>query len=282
MLSFNLAYTQFLTIFPSKHVLLFAVAVFELGSLICGAAPSMFVLILGRAIAGLGGTGIFTSAIMVLTEITSLKQRATYMGLIGVCFAVASVLGPLVGGAFSDHVSWRWCFYINLPVGGIAFAFLSVLVEKLHPYGRADSYHGYGVHMLKQLLHCDWMGVAISLSWGVVFILGTQWGGVTKAWNDPSVIACFVMTLVLPVLFIAWEAYLGDKAMLPLDLFRYPTLRGSSIVAVCGWAAFVIGVYYLSVGFQAVYKYVFYPPPLPVHLPTCSILIFALSFPSLS
>ncbi|KAF8329701.1 major facilitator superfamily domain-containing protein [Cantharellus anzutake] len=254
MLSFNLIYAQLLTIFPSKHMILFAIAVFELGSLVCGAAPNMVVLILGRSIAGMGGAGVFVSCVIVLTEITTLKQRAMYMSLIGICFAVASVLGPLVGGAFSDHVSWRWCFYINLPIGGIAFCLLFILLETRHPYGRAETYRGYGYHMVNQIARCDWMGVAITLCWGVVFILGPQWGGVTKPWNDGNVIACFVMSVVLVVVFVAWEAYMADHAMLPLKLFKYPTLRGASLVSFFEWGAFMIAVYYLSVGFQAAYN----------------------------
>ena len=110
------------------------------------------------------------------------------------------------------------------------------------------------MNMVKQLLFCDWVGVVISLAWGVVFILATQWGGVTKSWSDPSVIACCVLSVVFVIVFIAWEAYLGDKAMLPLKLFKSKILTGACIVAIFGWATFMLGVYYLSVGFQAAYK----------------------------
>ena len=257
MLAFTSAYSQFLTIFPSKHVLLCAICAFELGSLICGVAPNMLALIFGRAISGFGGTGIFASSIIILSEMTTLKERPMYIGFMGISFTIASVLGPLVGGVLSDHISWRWCFYINLPIGGIAFALLSVLVKTQHPYGRAQTYGGYGLHMLRQLAQCDLIGVVVALCWGGVSILGLEWGGVTRSWDDGSVIACLVMSVVLAVLFLSWEAFMGENAMLPLNLFKSKTLRGAAIVSVFGWASFIISVYYLSVGLQAVYKCVF-------------------------
>ncbi|KAF8308091.1 MFS general substrate transporter [Clavulina sp. PMI_390] len=251
LLAFNLAFAQWLGIFPAKHVLIFAVVVFEVGSFLCGIAPNMITLIIGRAVAGLGGTGIFNGALMVLTEMTDFATRARYFGLLGICFAVASVLGPLVGGAFSDHVSWRWCFYINLPIGGLALVFIFLLVETRPPYGRSATYQGYGRHMLKQLAECDWVGVAIVLAWAICFTLGLEWGGIVKAWTDPNVIACLVMIPVLAVVFFAWEAYMGKKAMLPLFMLRHRDVAGAAILCIFMWAVFMLCVYYLSEGASA-------------------------------
>lgn len=108
--------------------------------------------------------------------------------------------------------------------------------------------------MLKQLAACDWMGVAIVLSWGICFILALEWGGITKAWNDPNVIACLVMSVVLPVIFFAWEKYMGENAMLPLYMLKIRSVAGGAAVAVFTWAPFMFCVYYLSEGYQAVYQ----------------------------
>ncbi|KAF8304792.1 MFS general substrate transporter [Clavulina sp. PMI_390] len=254
LLAFNLAFAQWMAIFPSKHVLLFAITIFEVGSFICGIAPNMITLIIGRAVAGLGGSGILNACIMVITEITTFAERARYFGLIGVCFAIASVLGPLVGGAFSDHVSWRWCFYINLPIGGISLLLIVLLVDTLPPYGRSATYQGYGRHMLKQLAECDWVGVAIVLAWGVCFILGLEWGGIVKSWKDPNVIACLVMIPVLGGIFFAWEAYMGKNAMLPLHMLNDRDVTGAAFLNIFMWAVYVVAIYYLSEAYQAIYN----------------------------
>lgn len=111
---------QLLRIATTKWVYLLAVSLFEIGSLICGVAPNINVLIFGRAFAGVGAAGIFVSGLAILATITRLEQRPLLFGLFGAVFALSSVVGPLMGGAFTDHVSWRWCFYIkqvplNLP-----------------------------------------------------------------------------------------------------------------------------------------------------------------------
>ena len=131
---------------------------------------------------------------------------------------------------------------------------IALLVETQPPYGRAATYKGYGRNMLMQFAKCDWMGVAIVLSWGVCFILGLEWGGITKAWNDSNVIACLVMSLVLAVIFFAWEMYMGEQAMLPLYMLKNRSVAGGATVSIFTWSPFMFCVYYLSEAYQAVYE----------------------------
>ena len=112
-----LTYSQLLTLVPTKWVYLGAIAIFEIGSIICGAAPTVEVLIFGRAFAGVGASGIFVAVLSIIAEVTRIEQRPVLFGTFGAVFAVASVAGPLLGGAFADYVTWRWSFYINAPFG---------------------------------------------------------------------------------------------------------------------------------------------------------------------
>jgi len=109
--AFQLLFGKFYTIFSIKWVFLIAIAIFELGSLICGVAPTSIALIIGRAIAGVGSAGIFSGGLIIIAYSVPLPKRPIYTGLVGAMYGIASVVGPLLGGAFTDHLTWRWCFY---------------------------------------------------------------------------------------------------------------------------------------------------------------------------
>ena len=129
--AFQLMFGKFYTFFSIKWVYLTAIAIFEIGSAVCGAAPSSTALILGRAVAGLGTAGIFSGALIIIAHTVPLQKRPMYTGMIGAMYGVASVAGPLLGGVFTDHVTWRWCFYINLPIGAVTF--LGILIFFSNP-----------------------------------------------------------------------------------------------------------------------------------------------------
>jgi MFS family permease len=115
--------------YPVKPVCLASVTVFEIGSAVCGAAPGSNSFIAGRAIAGLGSSGIFADDMVILFHAVPLRQRPIYQGCFGAIFAVASVIGPLLGGVFTDKMTWRWCFYINLPVGAVSIIVTALLLK---------------------------------------------------------------------------------------------------------------------------------------------------------
>ena len=137
--AFQLLFGKLYTHLDIKMVFLSAIAVFEIGSLICGVAPTSTALIVGRAIAGLGAAGIFSGSLIIIAHSVSLEKRPVYTSIVTGMYGIASVAGPLMGGALTDNVSWRWCFYINLPIG---VAHPSPPCMKGRPRRRSGRWHG--------------------------------------------------------------------------------------------------------------------------------------------
>ncbi|WWD21042.1 hypothetical protein CI109_105523 [Kwoniella shandongensis] len=250
---FILWYTQIMTIVSPRYIYLASILTFEAGCAVCGAATSMNMLIIGRAVAGLGGAGMYNATWLIGGETIPSEKRPGYFGLLGVSFMISSVIGPLIGGAFTDMSAhgWRWCFYINLPIGGVTFLLLLLLLPatpKLLPFdGLPDTRPVW-----RRLISMDWIGIALTLGFITCFGMALQWGGVTKDWNSPSVIVTLVLCLVLFGALLAWSAILGDRAMIPLTLFRSRHFAAGCFVSFFAYGVVVLCLYYLPLWFEAI------------------------------
>ncbi|GKT46400.1 efflux pump aflT [Colletotrichum spaethianum] len=201
-------------LFSIKYAYLAAIAVFEVGSLICALAPNSTAFIVGRAIAGIGTAGLFSGSIVILSYTMPLEKRPLAFGLIGGMWGVASVAGPLLGGVFTEKATWRWCFYVNLPIGGIAMVFIFFLLTI------TKKNNALGETLVQRIMQLDLIGTAIFIPAIVCLILALQWGGTEYAWNSATVIGLFVGFALMILIFIGVQFWQGDKGTLPPKLFK--------------------------------------------------------------
>ncbi|KAH7324523.1 major facilitator superfamily domain-containing protein [Stachybotrys elegans] len=245
--AFQLIMGKLYKLFPAKALFLACSALFELGSLLCGAAPNSIAFIFGRAIAGVGTAGIFSGAMVIMVHTIPLQQRPIYQALFGATFAVASVIGPLLGGAFTDHVTWRWCFYINLPIGAVSMAVTFWLVQlknqELEPWASG---------WLPKVLQLDPVGNLVFIPAIVCLILALQWGGAQYAWQDAHVVVALVFAGVLLAAFVATQIWRQEKATVPPRIAKQRSIAASLFFTFFNGSAMMLALYYLPLWFQAV------------------------------
>ncbi|MFB4318958.1 MFS transporter [Actinomadura sp. 21ATH] len=206
-----------------KRLFQTSIVIFLIGSALCGIAQNMGELIAFRALQGLGGGGLMVLVVAIVGDVVPPRDRGRYQGLFGAVFGISSVVGPLLGGWFVDNLSWRWVFYINLPVGVLALAAIAAV---LHAPSRRERHR------------IDYLGILLIVGWSVGLVLLTTWGGTTYAWVSPQIIALGAGAAVLIVAWVLVERRAAEPVM-PPRLFAHPTFTlGSAISFVVGFAMF--------------------------------------------
>ncbi|WOX09375.1 MFS transporter [Streptomyces sp. N50] len=206
-----------------KRLFQIAIVIFLVGSALCGAAQNMPQLIGFRALQGLGGGGLIVLSMAIVGDVVSPRERGRYQGLFGAVFGATSVLGPLLGGLFTEHLSWRWVFYINLPVGVVA---LAVIATALHIPRRSTR------HVI------DYLGTFLIAAVATCLVLVASLGGTTWGWGSPQIIGLAVLGVVLIGAFVAVERRAAEP-VLPLKLFRVRTFTLAAVISfIVGFAMF--------------------------------------------
>lgn len=174
-----------------------------------------------------------------------LEKRPLIQGLFGALFGVASIVGPIIGGALTSHVSWRWCFYINLPFGGIALAAVAYCL-------RMPDREATNTHLKEKLRQLDGIGTLVLVGAVVSLVLVLQWGGQKYSWNNSTIIALLTCTGVLAVAFILTQIFLPRTATLPPRVFKQRSIIAAGWATACVGASMYIFVYFLPIWFQAI------------------------------
>ncbi|KAH7087150.1 major facilitator superfamily-domain-containing protein [Paraphoma chrysanthemicola] len=229
-------------IFGRKPILLLTNAIFFVGSLLAGVSVNIDMLIAARAIQGIGGGGLITLVNISISDLFSVRDRGAYFGIIGGVWALASSLGPVVGGLFTQKVSWRWCFYINLPIDGVAFLIILFFLDIQTPK----------TPLRQGLKAVDWLGSLTMVGGTIMLLLGLEFGGIAHPWDSAIVLCLIIFGAVVIGLFFLVEWRIAPYPLMPLELFS----KRSNLAALgtCFFHAFVFisGSYFLPLYFQAV------------------------------
>jgi EmrB/QacA subfamily drug resistance transporter len=224
-------------VYGRKPVYLFGILFFLFSSGLCGLSRSMLQLIIFRGLQGIGGGILFSSSFIIVGELFSPRERGKYMGLLASVYGFASVLGPAVGGLIADHLSWRWIFYVNIPLGGVAYLLVIRFIPNWHPVAAGKK--------------IDYWGALFLLLALLPFFLGLTWAGTRYEWLSWQTLGLLLLSALMFLLFFLAERR-SDEPFLPLTLFRNSTYALSILTMFLSSAVMFCGVIYIPLFAQAV------------------------------
>ncbi|KAG6377721.1 MFS general substrate transporter [Boletus reticuloceps] len=243
--SFQPLYGRFSDIFGRKSALCTAMAVYMLGSLAAGFSKSIVQLIIFRGIAGAGGGSIQSMSQIIVGDIVSLRDRGKYQGFISMAMGLGYALGPPIGGALAQSVSWRWCFWVILPVSLCAVCVVFFLLPLKPVQGNVK----------EKLMAVDYLGTLLTIFGSVLILLPLNWGGVTFPWNSAIVLETLCLGVIFIFLFCLWECKCARLPIIPMHIFSYMTVVGVYIVMFINGFVFFSSLYYLPQFFQVALGY---------------------------
>ncbi|KAK3393602.1 major facilitator superfamily domain-containing protein [Podospora didyma] len=218
--------------------------IFLLGSVVCGAATSSNMFIVGRALAGMGASGVASGGLTIILTVSSPAKRPLFMSMGSNMFALDIILVPIIGGAFAEKVTWRWCFWINLPAGAVTLASMFFFFHP--PPVRTDK------AVLERVRDLDLVGCVIFIPAIFILLKAMKWGGTKYLWNSPTIIGLFVGGGVLMLVFVSWEWRVGDAALIPGVVLTRRAVVLACVFAFCQLGSMAVMSYYLPEYFPVV------------------------------
>ena len=229
-------YGKLSDIYGRRPFFLLGIVLFSTGSIICGLSMSMGMLIAGRAIQGLGAGGLIPLAIAAIGDIIPPRLRGKWQGFTGTVFAASSVIGPAVGGWLTDNASWRWCFFVNLPLAAVA---LTVV------------WFGFVRRPAPEKHTIDYVGALLLTTGAAAGLLAAVWGGTEYPWSSPIIIGLFLAAAILSTAFVLWERR-TEEPILPLELFQGRTFSAATVASFSVGAAMFGAIIYVPLFVQRV------------------------------
>jgi len=238
--SFQPMFGKFADIFGRSPVMIFALVLFVITSALCGAAMNIKMLIISRGFQGIAGGGILAMTNIIIADIVPLRKRGLFMGVNGAIFSFSSVVGPLLGGFFTDRLTWRWSFYINVPIG-ISCLVLIIFCFKM-PKEKGS--------LLDKIRRIDFSGTFSIIGSLVCLLLGLNWGGQKYPWSSAIIISLFSVGFVLLIIYIIIECKFAKEPITPPELFKYRNITAPCLTSFFNGTAFLTCVNTLPLLYQ--------------------------------